>query len=174
MQKTSIKFTYPLIILSVLFSLFFLVQSYGVCINVTPSMEEGIYIRDINQIHRGDIVALCLADPYKTLGLIRGYVEKGRRCQGTDPLIKAVIAIPGDEVTLTDRFIRVNNVIYPYQTFYTDSLHRKLPVYPRGKYLHIQGYWLIGTHSACSWDSRYWGEIQANKILYKLKPLLTW
>lgn len=171
MPKRSIKFIYPFIILALLFSLFFLAHSYGVCINITPSMPKGIYIRDTRHIHRGDIVALCLADPYKTLGLTKSYIEKGHRCQGADPLIKAVIAMPGDDVVLTDQCIRVNKTIYPYQTFYLDSLRRNLAVYPRGKYSHVQGYWVIGTHSPYSWDSRYFGEIRVHQILYKLRPL---
>jgi hypothetical protein len=62
----------------------------------------------------------------------------------------------------------------PYQTFYVDSIHRKLAVYPRGKYSHVQGYWVVGTHSPYSWDSRYYGQISEYQILFKLKPLLTW
>jgi conjugative transfer signal peptidase TraF len=172
MQKTSIKSIYSFILLVVLFSLFLFTPIYGVCINVTPSMPKGIYLRDTGSIHRSDIVALCLEEPYKTLGLKKFYIGKGHRCQGADPLIKEVIAIPGDDVVLTDQFIRVNKTIYLYPTFYADSLHRKLAVYPRGKYSHVQGYWVIGTHSPYSWDSRYFGEIHAHQILYKLKPAL--
>jgi conjugative transfer signal peptidase TraF len=134
-------------------------------------MPEEIYRKDNGKIHRGDIVAFCLVEPYKTIGLKQRYVEKGTACHGTDPLIKQVIAIPGDEVRLTDSSTAVNTIIYPYQTRYTDSNNRKLAVYPRGTY-HAQGYWLIGTHSPHSWDSRYFGEVSASQILYKLKPLL--
>ncbi len=169
-----LKSNYPLILLVILLSLFFLAHAYNVCINVTPSMKQGIYLRDTGDIHRGDIVALCLAEPYKTLGLRNCYIEKGHRCQGADPLIKEVIAIPGDDVVLTDQFIRVNKTIYPYPTFHFDSLHRRSAIYPRGKYSHVQGYWLIGTHSPYSWDSRYWGEVMEDQILYKLKPLWIW
>lgn len=174
MQKMPIKSTYPFIILSMLFSLFFLAHSYGVCINVTPSMPEGIYIRDTSNVQRGDIIAFCLKEPYKSIGLKKFYIEKGQVCQGADPLIKEVIAIPGDDVVLTDQFIRVNKRISPYPTFHFDSLHRRLAVYPRGRYSHVPGYWVIGTHSPYSWDSRYWGEIRADQILYKLRPLWVW
>jgi len=169
-----LKPTYPLILLGILLGLFLLTHTYDICINVTPSMKQGVYLRETSKISRGDIVALCLEEPYKTLGLTRGYIAKGHRCEGTDPLIKEVIAIPGDEVVLADQFIRVNGVTYPYATFYRDSFHRKLAIYPRGKYSHVQGYWLIGTHSSYSWDSRYWGEVRTNQILYKLKPLWVW
>jgi len=133
-----------------LFSVALLADIYGICINMTSSMPEGMYFRDNSKIHRGDIVAFCLEEPYKTIGLKKFYVGKGKACLGTDPLIKQA----GDEVKLTDQSITVNGVTYPYQTFYLDSNQRKLAVYPRGTY-HAQGYWPIGTHSTRSWDSRY-------------------
>ncbi len=174
-QKSTnkIKRSYTFIILGMLLGMALLAHIYRVCINVTPSMAEGIYRKDDSRIHRGDIVAFCLEEPYKTIGLKRFYVEKGQACQGADPLIKEVIAVPGDEVLLTDQCIAVNGIIYPYPTFYVDSNHRKLAIYPRGTY-YSHGYWLIGTHSVRSWDSRYWGEISAHQVLYKLKPLLIW
>ncbi|MBV9575129.1 MAG: S26 family signal peptidase [Gammaproteobacteria bacterium] len=44
---------------------------------------------------------------------------------------------------------------------------------PRGDYPNINGYWLIGTHAKNSWDSRYWGAIKKENILYVLEPLFT-
>lgn len=168
-----IKRIYPFIILITLFSMVLLAHAYGVCINVTPSMRKGLYIRDNGKIHRGDIVEFCLNEPYKTIGLKNFYIEKGTVCQGADPLIKQVIAIPGDGVRLTDKSIVVNSVAYSYPTFYADSNQRKLAVYPRGTY-RSNGYWLIGTHSIHSWDSRYFGAVSTKQILYKLKPLVLW
>jgi signal peptidase I, bacterial type/conjugative transfer signal peptidase TraF len=162
---------YPFYLLAIVLSLFLLQQRYPICINVTPSMPMGIYVREDGEVHRGDTVAFCLAEPDKTIGINRGYVAKGHICQGTDPLIKQVIAIPGDTVQLTDQSIRVNGVIYGYHTFYADSRHRPLAVYPRGNYAPSHGYWLVGTHSAQSWDSRYYGAISRSQMLYKLKPL---
>ena len=137
-------------------------------------MAEGIYRREVGKIERGDTVAFCLEAPYKTVGLERFYMEKGSACQGADPLIKQVIAIPGDEVLLANDFIAVNVVIYPYQTRYVDRSNRPLAVYPRGRYPSIRGYWLVGTHSPYSWDSRYWGEIRSEQLRYKLKPVWVW
>lgn len=161
----------PFIILMVLFSVAFAAKFYGICINMTPSMPTGIYKKDNGTIHQGDIVAFCLKEPYKTIGLKQLYVEKGTVCEGSDPLIKQVIAVPGDTVQLADTFIAVNSIVYPYQTLYTDSHHRKLAIYPHRVY-HAQGYWLIGTHSLYSWDSRYFGEVSAKQILYKLRPII--
>lgn len=162
---------YPFYLIATVLGLFLFEQRYPIAINVTPSMPMGIYRIEDGEVHRGDTVAFCLTEPHKTIGLDRGYLAKGRACQGADPLIKQVIAIPGDTVQLTNPLIRVNGVIYGYRTLYADSLYRPLAVYPRGNYAPSQGYWLVGTHSVQSWDSRYYGAINRSQMLYKLKPL---
>jgi conjugative transfer signal peptidase TraF len=146
----------------------------GLLINITPSMKLGLYIKASGNIKPGDIVAFCLAEPYKILGLTKTYIQQGSKCGGTDPLIKQVIAIPGDNVVLADNYIEVNSYKQFYPTLHQDSAGRSLAAYPRGTYSNTQGYWMIGTHAKNSWDSRYFGPIENAQILYKLKPLLTW
>jgi conjugative transfer signal peptidase TraF len=147
---------------------------FGVLINLTPSMKRGIYFRSSGGIHRGDIIAFCLKDPYKTFGLVHGYIQSGKQCHGAQPLIKQVIAVPGDDVVLTALFLTVNKERYAYPTLNKNSRGEAILIYPRGNYKRTQGYWLIGTAATNSWDSRYWGYITETQILYKLKPLLTW
>ncbi len=69
-------------------------------INLTPSMPLGIYVKSYDVIQRGDIVAACLPESYKSLALNAGYLHRGARCSGSDPIIKEVIAVPGDHVIL--------------------------------------------------------------------------
>jgi conjugative transfer signal peptidase TraF len=159
----------PIFILIIFTSMFVLMKLFGVMINVTPSMKEGIYIRAYGAIKRGDIVAACLPEPYKTIGLKNLYIEKGSKCDGADPVIKKIIAVPGDDVILDDNYIIVNNTRLPFKTLHKDSSERVLNIYPRCRYLRTNGYWLIGTDSPKSWDSRYWGFIKKEHILYGLK-----
>ena len=151
-----------------------LIQRAGVTMNITPSMKVGLYIKQNGAVGKGDIVSFCLKDPYKKIALERNYLGTGSKCSGADPLIKEVIAAPGDNVILTDEYIKVNKNKYAFPTSHFDSLHRPLASYPRGKYLHTQGYWLIGANSQKSWDSRYFGPVSRGDILTKLKPLLVW
>lgn len=168
------KRKYPFVIV-ISIALVAVMASYlGILINVTPSMKLGFYIKSNRSIHRGDTVAFCLPDSYKSTALDRHYVQKGEKCDGIDPLIKEIIAIPGDHVILSNGFVEVNGIKYFYQTSYKDSKGRVLSVYPRGDYPKTQGYWMIGTQAKNSWDSRYWGPVLNDKILYKLKPILTW
>jgi conjugative transfer signal peptidase TraF len=146
-------------------------KSLGALINITPSMPIGLYIRADGSLSRGDVIAFCLSESYQTIGLKQGYLAKGHVCHGADPLIKQVLAIPGDDVLLTNQSIQVNGITYHYPTHYTDSQGRTLAIYPRGNYKHAVGYWVIGNHSADSWDSRYWGSINAKQIRYKLRSV---
>lgn len=136
-------------------------------------MPLGLYaIKSINKpLKDGDIVAVCLVAPYQNIGLARSYILAGSRCNGSAPLIKMIIAIPGDSIILADEEITVNNFVYHYPTETYDSKHRQLPKWPRGNYPNTKGYWLIGTNNSHSWDSRYWGFVQYTQIIYLLKPL---
>jgi len=144
-------------------------------INITPSEPLGIYkihvLQNAELIHRRDIVAVCLPSQYQDLGLKQGYLLSGIRCGKTAPLIKTVIAIPGDTVILKNNEITVNGKVLPYATKYIDSHSRKLEVFPRGIYKNIKTYWLIGTNDPNSWDSRYWGGVEQKQILFLIKPV---
>lgn len=164
---------YPLVVLFVVFASAWVIQLMGLMINVTPSMPKGIYIKENAAIQKGSIVAACLAPEFESIGLERRYLGKGGRCQGIDPVIKKVIAVPGDTVDLQNQFIQVNGIRYDYPTYQKDSQNRPMLIYPRGVYQPTTGYWLIGTQDSRSWDSRYWGPVKSSQILMVLKPVLT-
>ena len=82
-------------------------------INLTSSMPIGIYQRQVTHaIHHGNIVAVCLPEQIARLGLKRGYLQKGRCPSGAIPVLKEVIAVPGDEVSVTKDDIIVNGKHY--------------------------------------------------------------
>lgn len=137
-------------------------------------MPRGIYWRETGKIHRGDLVTFCLSEKHQKFGLERGYLINGMRCQFSEPLIKKVIAIPGDNVIFASQFIVVNDQSLPYKTLRTDSKDRPLIAYPAGVYTNTKNYWVIGTDSKRSWDSRYFGPIPQKSILWKIKPLLVY
>ena len=143
-------------------------------INLTPSMPLGIYFeKKKNIIEQGDIVAACLPSKLREEALQRGYVLKGLYCQGTTPLIKIVVACPGDRVSIFNNRIVVNGITHPIKKFLLDYQGRSLTLYPNGDY-RSTGFWLIGKTSERSWDSRYFGELKPKQILCVLQPLLTW
>ena len=159
---------YPFFIIAGLLIIASVINHLGITINFTPSMKEGIYIKKAGQIERGDIVAACLDEPYQAIGLKNSYLIRSTKCHGAAPVIKKIIAVPGDNVLLTYDYIRVNGRKLLFKTKLRDRSGNSLHVYPRGHYLQTDGYWLIGINSRNSWDSRYWGYVKKEQILYRL------
>jgi len=160
------------LIILIVFILAAILAYQNFIINVSPSEPLGVYriIRD-KEIQKGDKVALCLNIPLQEVGLKRGYLLPARRCQMTEPLIKTIVAVPGDAVILKNNEIIVNSKVLPYPTKYVDSHGRKLDVFPRGIYKNIKTYWLVGTNDPDSWDSRYWGGVEQKQILFLIRPV---
>jgi len=100
------------------------------------------------------------------------YIEKGSKCNGTDLLIKQIIAVPRDNVILEKNAIIVNNIKFNFPIHGKNSVGRVSRSYSKGSYRDTKGYWLVGTHSPNSWDSRYWEAFSNKNILYGLKPIL--
>lgn len=175
------KTIFTVIAVFLLLALGLLAKNAGLIINITPSMPRGIYIKNYHSnITRKTLALICLHEPYQSLGLQRGYLMHGQSCHGNNassdaaPLLKSVLALPGDDVILQNDYIAVNGARYSYRTAQHDSAGRALASYPRGSYPHTIGYWLIGTHAANSWDSRYWGPITPTQVIAQLKPLWLW
>ncbi len=129
-------------------------------------MPLGLYIKSSgNEIDRGDIVAICFTEKARTyFGM--------ENCKEHPRLLKQVMAIPGDHVELSSTFIKINNEIHPFIAFSFDKIGNKLEV-PIGRYANTEGFWLFGVHPR-SWDSRYFGSLARDKILYKMTPIFTW
>ncbi len=158
MVKNHVPNKYPFVVLtiSVIAFFLFLLAKDRIIINISPSIPLGIYsLEHVNNksiFKQNDLVAFCLSKPYRDFGLSRGYLLVGSRCDGSTPLLKSIIAIPGDNVTLTSNQIIVNNKAYGYPTQLYDSKHRPLPSWPRGNYKNSEGFWMIGSHNFKSWD----------------------
>ncbi|PIR10210.1 MAG: conjugative transfer signal peptidase TraF [Gammaproteobacteria bacterium CG11_big_fil_rev_8_21_14_0_20_46_22] len=159
-----------------LFALLFYV--FGIIFTYTGSIPVGFYriISDTTQIKRGDYVSFCLPDTIAKMGLERGYIHRGSCANGSEELIKQVIAVPGDTVKLANNEISVNGLFlgsgYFAPTRIIDKDH--LPVYrfiKEGTY-QAKGYWVYGFGDPrYSWDSRYYGGIPKANIKHRLLPL---
>jgi conjugative transfer signal peptidase TraF len=159
--------------LTLLILILFSFAKNKIIINTSPSIPVGIYtLKQINSLlKQNDLVAVCLDKSNQDFGMSRGYIHPGSRCNGSVPLLKSIIAIPSDNVTLTNSEIIVDNKMYHYSTQKLDSKQRTLLSWPRGNYQNTEGYWLIGTNDQHSWDSRYFGPVSQNQIIFLIKPL---
>lgn len=118
----------------------------GVVVNLTSSEPTGIYLRVRGEPMRGSMVALR-------------------------SLMKHVVAVPGDMVTLTPQGTYVNGRLFPRSGI--PATAKGYRPFPFGTYTLQPGqYWLLGT-SIDSWDSRYIGPVPIDLIESTIRPLLT-
>lgn len=151
----------------------------GIRWNFTPSYPTGIYrISDANQIRVGDRVSICPEDvPLHQLAKDRGYYAFSLRCTGFyTPLLKTVIALPGDHVALDDQgWLLVNQQRVAHsQRLAHDRQGRIMPEaafldtgrVPAGRV------WVVSGHHPRSWDSRYYGSLPLANIQGVATPLV--
>ena len=164
--------------LSVIPLAMFLFWAFGIIFTYTGSIPVGFYriVANSGPIQRGDMISFCLPDKVAKMGLKRGYLRHGTCANGSEELIKQVVAVPGDTVTLAQYQMTVNGVTmgmdYFAPTHVMDKDH--LPVYrfiQDGNY-HAKEYWVYGFGDPrYSWDSRYYGGIPKKDITHRLVPL---
>ena len=98
-----------------------------------------------------------------------------RSCpDGFAPLIKPVVAWPGDTVETSARGVSVNGHLLPHTaTMDQDSSRRQILPFPAGKYLVQKNQlWVVSSFSPRSFDSRYFGPIPLNSVRSWIRPLL--
>lgn len=135
-------------------------------------MPIGLYkVTDPQNLKAGDIVVVCLPPSIGEEGLKREYLNPGN-CPGRySPIIKELIATPGDNVTLTSQTIIVNGQTYIAPLHTEDLKGRPLASIPRAEYKNTSSFWLYGAgNPGDSWDSRYWGGVSQSDIIKQAHP----
>lgn len=125
-------------------------------INLTPSIETGLYHKSFNQeISRFSIVNFIPP-------------ENMQRTKNFDTFMKKIIALPGDYVYIDEDYYFVNSVLIGTK-LKTFSDGTALPEYTFSGEVPEGQFFVFGSHSS-SLDSRYFGPISTPKILgvYKL------
>ena len=124
----------------------------------TPSMPEGFYfIYDGNHYAEDDIVMIKPDQAVMQLILSRGYITKAM------PLLKTVAASDGDYVCFHKHHVIINKKRYPL--YELDKEGNKLPKINFCSHLKTGQYFVLGSGSERSFDSRYFGIINQEQIL---------
>ena len=152
--------------------LFTVARMTGVRINTTPSLPVGLYIETTAT---SDLVEFCPSEPYASFAARRGYRTQGSCPDGVSPLLKPIVAKPGDTVQLSSSGITVNNRLLPNTApLIKDSASRPLQHFPFGRYIVTSGQvWVASTYNRRSFDSRYFGAVPVSAIRAHLRSLLT-
>ncbi len=147
----------------------------GLWINTTDSMPIGLWLETPAHAARiGDVVLVCLPDtPTVRIGQSRGYIAPGPCPSGQETVLKPVAAGPGDIIDVSTQGVTVNGKeLRNSGQLGHDSQGRPLPAFPAGHYPVAPGeLWLVSAHNPRSFDSRYFGPIQAASVRSTVRPL---
>lgn len=153
-----------------------LAHQAGFIFNTTASVPVGLWhVQPITQeIQSGQIISICPTDkPIFRLARSRGYIPSGI-CPGRyEPLLKRVVGMPGDVITITQSGFMVNGKNIPNSKAKSmDSAGRPLRSLPLGTYQVAPGsLWLISTHNTNSFDSRYFGPLPIGNVKGLARPI---
>jgi conjugative transfer signal peptidase TraF len=141
----------------------------GLRVNLTPSLPIGLYVRAA----RGTLVEFCPPGVAAEVSAIRGYRGPGVCPDRHAPLLKPVVGRAGDVVDVDRTGMRVNGRALPNtQAHPRDHRGRSLEAYPPGRYRVAPGtLWVASTWNDGSFDSRYFGPIDAATVRSRLAPL---
>jgi conjugative transfer signal peptidase TraF len=153
-----------------------LIAGAGLRLNASASMPPGIYrvaVVSPREIHRGMLVAVCAPSGAAQLGRRRGYVSSGECAENSEPLLKTVAAVAGDDIAISPSGVSVNGrLLRDSKPLAFDHAGRPLVSWPPGHFRTSRGaIWLHADHER-SWDSRYWGPVPARNVLAKAVPVL--
>lgn len=147
-------------------------SGFNYIINVSPSLPEGIYsLSSIDrEIQEGDFIVFLI--PEKEREIIYRYLDE----KSVKTLLKKVVGLENDSFEVEERkligkvIVKNKEEVLGLVSDY-DTKGRKLK--------HIENitvgkneYFVMGT-SERSYDSRYFGTIKKESILYFAKPVLT-
>jgi conjugative transfer signal peptidase TraF len=139
-------------------------------------MPVGVYTTTRDAPARGSIVLACLPSDVATFAKLRGYVPRGGSCPiGVLPVGKPILALPGDTVLVTATGLLVNGVSVPNsEPLSRDTKGRPLPRPQLGRYVvGADELWLVSEYSRFSFDSRYFGPVNADEVRGHVRVLWT-
>jgi conjugative transfer signal peptidase TraF len=154
---------------------FLTAQVGGITINATSSMPGGLYLREPRgTLRRGDIVMGCMPLWAVEFRRENGLAIPSGPCPGNaETVLKRVAAIPGDHVTVRRHGVLINGQLWlgtQQQMISSNGVPLPHPFVDKSFVVAAGQVWLL-THSATSFDSRYWGP--TNLVLFSARPLLT-
>lgn len=149
------------LILSICFFFFILMLGSKFFIfNITESLPKGIYlIIPSNDIQKGDIVAFDIPEKLKDCK----YIPKL-----SNMLLKEVGALENDKVSIVNESLYINGKKYG-KIFKNDSLGNIFPELSESDLQPLKGYFLPLATVSNSYDGRYYGTVEINKIKHKAK-----
>lgn len=171
MKKLSIIIAIVLISTIVAGMLF---HSMGFRINLTESIPVGLYHITGTEPLKNAYVIFC-PDDRQTFKLAknRGYINQGLYCNGYGYLMKKVVAVSGDILSVTNEGVYVNQMLIPYsKPKLQDGMNRTLPQWQVMNYqLQEDEIMTMTSQSEWSFDGRYYGLVHTRQIKGLITPI---
>ncbi len=150
----------------------------GARINRTNSLPKGLYWRVNKTPERGDIVAFWPdgTEPFR-LGRERGYILPGvynkSDSRGYGLMLKRLVALPGDLVSIDDQGVTVNGSLLPNTVpLIHDNVGDPLPVVRLSDCRLAEHEALfVSDHLPRSYDARYFGVQDMRQIVEVVVPV---
>ena len=149
----------------------------GIRVNTSPSLPLGIYKTSQAAVSKDTLVLFC--PPLQSVfeeARARDYIGAGFCPDGFREMMKKVVAVTGDRVSITAQGVTVNGLLLPHSTpLQVDGKGRPLPQLTLSfSQLGEEELLLMGDRSATSFDARYFGIVSRTQVKFVVRPLLTW
>jgi len=135
--------------------------------NASASVPIGLYlVEPAGALHIGELVVVRPPETIASFLAERGYLAKGV------PLLKRVLALPGQAVCRTGRTITVDGATLG-EALDRDQLGRVLPTWNGCRIVADNEVFLMNWQSTNSFDGRYFGPLSVSTIVGIAVPLWT-
>ena len=135
--------------------------------NASGSVPIGLYaVHRVDSLQVNELLVVMPPEPLATFLDERRYLPQGV------PLLKHVLALPGQTVCRFDRTITVDGVTVG-EALDRDHLHRPLPIWRGCRVVARGDVFLMNRQSEVSLDGRYFGPLPATTVVGRADPLWT-
>lgn len=135
--------------------------------NASASVPIGLYVmKPADALHLGELVVVRPPEAVASFLATRGYLGRGV------PLLKRVLALPGQTVCRTGRAITVDGTTFGNALDH-DRLGRALPDWQGCRMVANSEVFLMNWQATNSFDSRYFGALLASAIVGVAIPFWT-
>lgn len=147
----------------------------GARVNTTPSLPRGLYWVQPQKPEKGSLVLFCApSTPLFSEAKTRGYLGAGFCASGSEALLKRIVAVEGDQVTISDQGVAVNGQRLANSTpLKTDAAGRPLPAFKAEGTLAAGQVLLMADQHPQSFDGRYFGPVDERFLQAVVVPVWT-
>lgn len=136
--------------------------------NPSPSASQGFYlVHQTDALEVGDLVLVQVPEAFESMVVERQYIGPNV------PLLKRVVALPGDHVCHRGGAVFVNGR-YVASALRSDSAGRPMPIWQGCRTLDGHEFFALMEGVETSLDSRYFGPFDRKLVLGTAEPLWLW